>query len=86
MHHTHATSWYPEGGDGSYGACIMRYGLAYASLTREGTLIAPDTSVYDQIMAEIPNLRDAITSYNSYIAGCTPGQLDAFIEATRADH
>ncbi len=86
MHHTHATSWYPEGGDGSYGACIMRYGLANARLTRDGTVIGPGTSAYDQIMDEMANLRDAIASYDSYTAGCTLGQLDAFIEATRADH
>jgi len=86
MHHTHATSWYPEVEEGSLDACIMRYGLAYARLTRDGTVIGAGNAAYEEIMDEMSNLRDAITSYGAYTAGCTPGQLDQFIDATRANH
>jgi hypothetical protein len=86
MHHANATSWYPEVEEGLLDACIMRYGLAYARLTRDGTVIEAGNVAYEQIMDEMSNLRDAITSYEAYTAGCTPAELDQFIDATRAHH
>ena len=86
MHHDHAASWYPEGEDGLFDACIVRYGLTYARLTRDGTVVAPGTEAYDEIMDKMWNLRDAITNYDLQTAGCTSAQLDEFIEATGATH
>lgn len=86
MHHDHAESWYPDAEHSSLDACIVRYGQTYARVTRDGVLIAPGTAAYDEIMNKMSNLRDAITNDDWYTDGCTPDQLDEFIEVTRANH
>ncbi len=86
MHQDNAPSWYPAAEVGSSDACIVRYGLTYARLTRDGTVIGPGSVAYDEMMNQMPHLRDAIANDDWYTAGSTPEQLDDFIVATRAKH
>jgi len=86
MHHEHAASWYPEAEDGLFDACIVRYGLTYARLTRDGTVITPGTATYDEIMNKMGNLWDATANDQWYAANCASEELEEFIDATRAKH
>ena len=86
MHQAHAASWYPETEDGLLDACIVRYGLTFSRLTRDGTVISPGTAAYDEIMNEMKNLRDATADDEWYNANCSSDQLEEFIAATRAKH
>ena len=84
MHLDQTASWYPEVEDSP--ACIVRYGLTYARLTRDGALIEPGTATYEEIMAKMGNLAEAMASDDGYTANCSSEDLDAFIETTRAKH
>jgi hypothetical protein len=86
MHHDFASIWYPELAGSSSDACIVRYGVKYARLTRDGTVIEPGSAAYDEVMNEMPNLRDAIANDDWYTADCTLEDLEGFIEATSAKH
>ncbi|MEM7135727.1 MAG: Ig-like domain-containing protein [Myxococcota bacterium] len=81
MHEDNAEAWYPAV-DEELRACIVEYGVAFARLTRDGEAIARDTVAYAEIMGQMPNLRDALSGRAS--EDCTAGQLDAFVEVTRA--
>lgn len=86
LHQDHAESWYPEATDNSLDACIMRYGLMYGRLTRDGTVILPGTATYADTMNEMGNLWGAIENDYWYTEGCTAEQLDDFVQVTRAKH
>ena len=86
MHQQHASSWYPEGQSDPYDPCVIRYGLTYARVTQNGDMIEPGSQMYDEIMAKMSNLRDAIEGYAAYSMSCPPEQFEEFMEATRADH
>lgn len=86
MHHEHAATWYPEAQEGGSDACIVRYGLSHARVTRDGVVIPRGTEAYDEIMNKMRNLWDAIENDDWYTAGCSSDQLDDFIEASRAKH
>jgi hypothetical protein len=86
MHQDHGASWYPEAEGGLLDACIVRYGLTFSRLTRDGTVISLGTAAYDDIMSKMGNLRDAAADDEWYSANCTSDQLEEFIEATRAKH
>jgi hypothetical protein len=69
-----------------FDACIVRYGLTYARLTRDGAVITPGTAAYDEIMNKMGNLWDATANDGWYAANCTSEELEEFIDATRAKH
>ncbi len=93
-HHDSGKTWYPEDTTVAQ-SCIVYYGLYYARLTRDGTLLAQGSDFYDNKAkwnsawgTMMPNLKEAVEIYFDWvdsgpIAGCN---LSKFEDLTRGRH
>lgn len=83
MHADRASIWYPNADPSHVEACIIRYGLTFARLTRDGDALEPGTSDYSDIIDRLGNLGDAIRDEEPYASACEDDAFEAFIDATR---
>ena len=84
MHVDYGSLWYPEVEGEVSEACILRYGLTFARLTRDGVVLPPESADYIETMGRMGNLSAAMANDAGYVAACDDDQLDEFVEATRA--
>ena len=87
FHHDHAGSWYSTS-TGSvtndlFGACIVRFGLIHARMTRDGQLLTPGTPEYNAARGLFPGTADAFNRYMSWTSSCTSGYMNQFTADTR---
>lgn len=86
VHHDKSPALYPDDTDGAFNACVVRYGIEYARLSRNGFAIADSTATWDQIWTTMPNLLDVVENYNWYTSGCEIGKLKQFEKDTAAPY
>jgi len=94
-HHDLIESWYSESQDGFdgdvFGACIVRYGIVYGRLTRDGVLLTHGGDTEGGWEAgwsgsNMGNLKDALDNYFTHTNLCNSENLDLFAEVTAAQH
>ncbi len=86
-HHDRQTGWYGHA-TGSIandfgGACIVRYGLLNARLTRDGTVLAQGSSAYKQAWGLFPKTAEAVRRYLNWTLSCNTGYMNSFVQDTR---
>jgi hypothetical protein len=94
LHHDLKGYWYAghEDTEGEWDAtCIVRFGLEYGRLTRDGSLIAHGDSSWDEwdtawAGAGMRNLWDGLNNYWTATDVCTDSMLANFDAATGAKH
>ena len=72
-HHDHVQTWYPE--SIGLGACVLRYGIYYGRLTKDGALLADGSSpsaTWDAAWAQahMDHLKEALDVYWGFTSGC----------------
>ena len=86
-HHDRQTSWYGNAtgtiGNDFAGACIVRYGLLNARLTRDGNVLTPGSSAYKQAWGLFPRTAEAVRRYLNWTLSCTTGHMNSFVQDTR---
>jgi hypothetical protein len=82
-HHDSASLWYSSS-TGAFDACVVKYGLVHARLTRGGSLLDEGSADWTSAWATMPDLRDATTAYGYWTDPCTSGSLSDFAAATAA--
>lgn len=86
-HHDRQTSWYGHA-SGSIandfgGACIVRYGLLNARLTRDGTVLTQGSAAYRQAWGLFPKTAEAVRRYLNWTLSCNTGYMNSFVQDTR---
>lgn len=76
--------WYPEAEDQFRQACVVRYGIENAKLTRDGQVLAEGTSEWNAVWNRMPRLKNAVDRYVGHVSICIPANLQGFTEATAA--
>ena len=86
-HHDNAGSWYPSDDSDVFNACIVRYGLQFARLTNNGSLIPRGAAEYEATFGTtMPRLHAVTEAYWDFTSGCTETDMDQFITTTAATH
>ncbi len=86
-HHDRQGTWY-ETSTGSLsndfgGACIVRYGLLNARLTRNGQVLTPGSQAYRAAWGLFPETAEAVRQYLNWTLSCTSGYMNDFVQDTR---
>ncbi len=92
QHHDRATPWYPGETVTHSQACIVRYGLDNARLTRDGRQLTAGTGEWSAVWSRMADLRDAVALYKDTVTNkgvgfvCGPKDLVNFTRNTAAKH